>query len=94
MSTAEPVQLRIVTIFGLSVQINVAKDLSMTIGELKQKIGKSKIGSKREKQIIYFNDQQTDNSQTLKGVFRTSEFEVWEFEVICFILYSRNWCEH
>ena len=64
-----PVELRIVTIFGLCVQINVAKDLSMTIGELKEKISQSKIGSQPEKQIIYFKNQQTQNSQTLKGNF-------------------------
>ena len=65
----ESVELHVVTIFGLSVQINVEKNLSTTIRELKQKIAQSKIGIKAEKQIIYFNNKQTDNFQTLKGVF-------------------------
>ena len=70
MATAESVDLRVVTIFGLSVQINVPKDLSMMIGDLKRKIAESKIGLQPEEQMIYFNNQRrTDNSQTLKGMF-------------------------
>ena len=77
MATTDSIELRVVTIFGLSVQINVAKDLSVTIGELKQKIAKSKIGSNPDEQIICFNNQEIfSNNQTLKGKYR-SEFKVF-----------------
>ena len=93
MPTVESIELNVVTVFGLSVQIDAPKDLSMRVGELKQKIAESKIGSQAEKQIIYFNNQEIFfKTQTLKGTSR-SEFEV-ENSFVFFSIACRNWCEH
>ena len=80
MSTIEEVKLNIVTIFGLSVQVNVPKNLSITIEELKRKIT-DKIHSKIQfyPRVVCFNNQQTNNFQTLNGTWiLMCEFE---FEV-------------
>ena len=76
MATVGTIELNIMTVFGLSVQIDVPKNLSMTVGELKQKIAQSKIGSKAEKQIIYFNNKQIFNNQTLKGALAASRSKI------------------
>ena len=68
-------QLNLVWIFGHRVQVDVPKDLSMTVGSLKNKIV-DKIGSKPEEQVIYIclNGHVINAFNTLKRVNSNFDF--------------------